>query len=217
MLTFNTRSQFISQINKKFIMAFLIVNAYATHSYAQNSLSGLQAMRQFIAQKHSISGEFIQSNQTKHSQQYGQFAMSKPDYFLWEIKKPFEQLLISDGKTLTQWDIDLNQATQRSSIGLLDNTPAALLIGGSSVEKQFNLQDLGNFEGLNWVKATPNKKDSSFKSIQLGFKHGLPSVLLIQDELGSINRIELKKIKVNSVDLNVFQLSLPKDVDIVKM
>jgi outer membrane lipoprotein carrier protein len=205
------------QLNKGFNALLMLLTLATTNSYAQTSTVGLQAMRTFVAQQKSISGDFVQINKDKLVRQYGQFAMSKPNQFRWQIKKPFEQLLVSDGKTLTQWDVDLNQATQRSSEGLLNNTPAALLMGGASVEKQFGLQDAGFSEGLNWVKATPNNSDSAFKLIKLGFKNGIPAVLLTQDAFGGGSRIELKNIKTNAVNPNNFQLSLPKDADIVKL
>lgn len=206
-----------TRLNKCFSALYLLLALTTTNSYAQTSTVGLQAMRTFIAQQKSISGDFVQINKDKQVPQYGQFAMSKPDQFRWQIKKPFEQLLVSDGKILTQWDADLNQATQRSSQGLLNNTPAALLMGGANVEKQFGLQDAGFSEGLNWVKATPNNSDSAFKLIKLGFKKGIPVVLLTQDSFGGGSRIELKNIKTNTVSPSSFQLSLPKDADIVKI
>ncbi|MEN9912514.1 MAG: hypothetical protein RI956_958 [Pseudomonadota bacterium] len=205
------------RLNKGFNALCLSLALTVTNSYAQTSTVGLQAMRTFVAQQKSISGDFVQINKNKQVRQYGQFAMAKPDQFRWQIKKPFEQLLVSDGKTLTQWDADLNQATQRSSQGLLNNTPAALLMGGANVEKQFGLQDAGFSEGLNWVKATPNNSESSFKMIKLGFKNGVPVVLLTQDAFGGGSRIDLKNIKTNAVSPNNFQLSLPKDADIVKL
>jgi outer membrane lipoprotein carrier protein len=206
-----------NSVNRWMVLCTSIALATFTNSYAQTSTVGLQAMRTFVAQQKSISGDFVQINEGKKSRQSGRFAMAKPDKFRWEIKKPFEQLLISDGQTLTQWDVDLNQATQRSSEGLLNNTPAALLMGGVAVEKQFGLQDAGNSEGLNWVKATPNKNEGSFKSIKLGFKNGVPAVLLAQDSFGGNVRIELKNIKTTPINPSTFQLSLPKDADIVKI
>jgi outer membrane lipoprotein carrier protein len=184
---------------------------------AQTTGAGLQAMRTFVAQQKSISGEFVQTVQGKNTRQIGRFAMSKPAQFRWEIQKPFEQLLVSDGKTLTQWDVDLNQATQRNAQGLLSNTPAALLLGGAAVEKQFGLSDAGSSEGIDWVQAVPKNTEGQFKSIKLGFIKGVPAVLLAQDAFGGQSRIELKKISTQAVDAGQFHFIAPKGADIVKM
>jgi outer membrane lipoprotein carrier protein len=198
----------------KTISALLISIALSSAAHAE---TGLQAMRSFIAAQKSVSGEFVQTVVGKTSRQTGTFALAKPAQFRWAIQKPFEQLLVSDGKTLTQWDADLNQATVRNADGMLANTPAALLLGGAAVEKQFGLQDAGNDEGLAWVQATPKLADSQFKSIKLGFKDGVPTVLLAQDAFGGTSRIELKNVSTQAVPASQFSFTPPKGADVVKM
>jgi outer membrane lipoprotein carrier protein len=184
---------------------------------AAHAEAGLAAYRAFIAAQKSVSGEFVQTTAGKPTRQIGTFALAKPASFRWAIQKPFEQLLVSDGKTLTQWDADLNQATIRNAEGLLDNTPAALLLGGAAVEKQFGLADAGNEEGLAWVQATPKGTDGQFKSIKLGFKAGAPAVLIAQDSFGGTSRIELKNINTQAASATQFQFTPPKGADVVKM
>jgi outer membrane lipoprotein carrier protein len=184
---------------------------------AAHAEAGLAAYRAFIAAQKSVSGEFVQTTAGKTTRQIGTFALAKPASFRWAIQKPFEQLLVSDGKTLTQWDADLNQATIRNAEGLLDNTPAALLLGGAAVEKQFGLADAGNEEGLAWVQATPKGTDGQFKSIKLGFKAGAPAVLIAQDSFGGTSRIELKNINTQAASATQFQFTPPKGADVVKM
>ncbi len=200
-----------------FLLMATALSLATVASDAQTTGAGLQAMRTFVAQQKSISGDFVQTVQGKTTRQSGHFAMSKPAQFRWEIQKPFEQLLVSDGKTLTQWDVDLNQATQRNAEGLLNNTPAALLLGGAAVEKQFGLTDAGSAEGIDWVQATPKNTEGQFKSIKLGFKQGVPVVLLAHDAFGGKSRIELKKISTQNVDASQFHFTPPKGADLVKM
>ncbi len=202
----------------KTVLIFLTTAAISLSAQAQTSAqSGLQAMRAFVAAQKSVSGEFVQTTAGKATRQTGTFALTKPAQFRWAIQKPFEQLLVSDGKTLTQWDADLNQATIRNAEGLLANTPAALLLGGAAVEKQFGLIDAGSQEGLDWVQATPKLADSSFKSIQLGFKNGLPAALIAQDAFGGTSRIEFKNVSTQAVPAAQFNFTPPKGADVVKM
>jgi outer membrane lipoprotein carrier protein len=184
---------------------------------AAHAEAGLAAYRAFIAAQKSVSGEFVQTTAGKTTRQTGTFALAKPASFRWAIQKPFEQLLVSDGKTLTQWDADLNQATIRNAEGLLANTPAALLLGGASVEKQFGLADAGNEEGLAWVQATPKGTDGQFKNIKLGFKDGAPAVLIANDSFGGSSRIELKNVTTQVASAAQFQFNPPKGADVVKM
>ncbi len=199
---------------KKTLLSALIATSFSLTAHAE---TGLQAMRAFIAAQKSVSGEFVQTVAGKTTRQTGTFALSKPAQFRWAIQKPFEQLLVSDGKTLTQWDTDLNQATIRSADGLLANTPAALLLGGAGVEKQFGLADAGSDEGLAWVQATPKLADSQFKNIKLGFKEGVPVTLIAQDAFGGTSRIEFKNVSTQSAPASQFVFTPPKGADVVKM
>ncbi len=213
----NALAQTVTPINLKAragLAGLLTLLALASAAQAE---TGLQAMRSFVAAQKSVSGEFVQTVAGKTSRQTGSFALAKPAQFRWAIQKPFEQLIVSDGKTLTQWDTDLNQATVRSAEGMLANTPAALLLGGAAVEKQFGLADAGDAEGLAWVQATPKATDGQFKSIKLGFKDGVPAVLIAQDAFGGSSRIELKNISTAPVPASQFSFTAPKGADVVKM
>jgi outer membrane lipoprotein carrier protein len=196
---------------------FLTIAVASAISLTAQAETGMQAMRSFIAAQKSVSGEFVQTAVGKSSRQSGTFALAKPAQFRWAIQKPFEQLLVSDGKTLTQWDADLNQATIRNAEGMLANTPAALLLGGVAVEKQFGLVDAGDSEGLAWVQATPKQADSSFKTIKLGFKNGVPAMLIAQDAFGGTSRIELINVHSQTVPASQFSFTPPKGADVVKM
>lgn len=198
----------------KTVLILLTSTAISLSAHAD---TGLQAMRSFVAAQKAVSGEFVQTTAGKTSRQSGTFVLAKPAQFRWAIQKPFEQLLVSDGKTLTQWDADLNQATVRNAEGMLANTPAALLLGGATVEKQFGLVDAGESDGLAWVQATPKQADSAFKSIKLGFKNGVPAVLIAQDAFGGTSRIELKNVHSQTVPASQFSFTPPKGADVVKM
>ncbi len=198
----------------KTVLILLTSTAISLSAHAD---TGLQAMRSFVAAQKAVSGEFVQTTAGKTSRQSGTFALAKPAQFRWAIQKPFEQLLVSDGKTLTQWDADLNQATVRNAEGMVANTPAALLLGGATVEKQFGLVDAGESDGLAWVQATPKQADSAFKSIKLGFKNGVPAALIAQDAFGGTSRIELKNVHSQAVPTSQFSFTPPKGADVVKM
>lgn len=199
------------------VIGVLLTSCLALSLSAARADAGLQAYRAFVATQKSIAGDFVQSSAGKNKVQTGQFALAKPASFRWATQKPFEQLLMSDGKTLTQWDADLNQATVRSAGDLLSNTPAALLLGDRSVEQQFGLVDAGMQDGLAWVQATPKSKDSQFKTIKLGFKEGVPALLLAQDAFGGTSQIELKNIHYRAIAASQFQFTPPKGADVVRM
>ena len=203
--------------NRLVYILFCLSCVAGSAAYAQSVGAGLQAMRTFVATQKSISGDFVQTVVGKAKTQNGSFAMSKPGQFRWAINKPFEQLIVSDSKTLTQWDADLNQATVRSAVGILNNTPAMLLLGGADVDKQFILSDAGADAGMVWALATPKTADSQFKSIKLGFKDGQAAALRIEDAFGGLSTIELKNVSTKLLADSQFKFTPPKGADVVKL
>ena len=205
----------MKNVLKTSLATLITLTAFASTSvFAQE---GLQAMRAFVAAQKAVSGDFVQTMQGKTTRQSGTFAMSRPGHFRWAISKPFEQLIVSDGKTMTQWDADLNQATVRSAVGILNNTPAMLLLGGAEVEKQFGLVDAGSEDGLVWAQATPKQAESQFKTFMLGFKDGQPAALRIEDAFGGVSKIELKNVQTKAVPDSQFNFTPPKGADVVKL
>lgn len=193
------------------------VAAFFALSISSAQAQGVQTLRSFMGQHPALAGDFTQTTIGKAGQHSGSFALAKPAHFRWALKKPFEQLIVSDGKTLTQWDADLNQATIRSAAGLLASTPVALLLGGGAADKFFVLSDAGTEHGLQWVQATPKVADGQFKRIKLGFKDGLPSAMQIQDAFGGTTELQFKNIVTLPVPASQFGFVVPKGADVVKL
>jgi len=60
----------------------------------------------------------------------GSFEFVRPDRFRFAYLKPFEQLIVADGRKVWLFDADLNQVTVRTLAQALAATPASLLAGG---------------------------------------------------------------------------------------
>jgi len=85
----------------------------------------------FVKQVRSATGTFTQSTQSSRGQpapaQSGTFAFERPGKFRWAVEKPYEQLVLSDGKKLYQYDPDLAQVSVRSVGAAIGNAPAQVL------------------------------------------------------------------------------------------
>ncbi len=57
------------------------------------------------------------------------------------ISKPYEQLIVGDGKKFWMYDIDLNQVTVKKLDAALGSSPAALLSGNNEIERGFVLKE----------------------------------------------------------------------------
>ena len=146
----------------------------------------------------------------------GSMQLQRPNKFRWDYKKPYEQEIISDGKDVFLYDIDLEQVTIRALSQALGSSPAALLAGGAEVEKSFNLKNISRGDRLDWVEALPKSDDSGFERILLGFNGKSLSKMEMYDSFKNITLISFTSVERNpSLQTSSFLFTTPKGVDVV--
>ncbi len=198
----------------RLLPALLLICSIPVHADVtadfQSLLSGLQNMR----------GDFTQTVTNRNGKTQvstGSFAIQRPGKFRWNYHKPYEQLIVCDGKEIWLFDPDLDQVTVKSMDKGLDASPAALLSGDNQISKRYTIKALPAREGLNWVDATPKQKDSNFNRIRLGFSGNEIRKMELEDYFNQTTRVDLKIQGVNGkVDAGLFQFTPPKGADIVR-
>lgn len=178
-------------------------------------------LREFSASTRSARGEFTQQqvlgNGRTGQSSSGVFAFSRPGKFRWEVTRPYEQLVVTDGEKVHFYDKDLRQVTVRKVTEAISATPAALLFGSNDLEASFVLSDGGVADGLEWLDAVPRNKEAGFDRIRIGFKGGLPVAMEVRDAFGQVNRFTFKGIERNpTLDGALFRFTAPKGVDVVQ-
>lgn len=147
----------------------------------------VDSLRGFVGESQTGKAQFTQvvtsSDGAKKKNSSGYFEFARPNRFRFVYSKPFEQVLVGDGKKVWMFDPDLNQVSTRSLDDALGATPAALL-AGQGVEKDFELAAQPPKDGLEWVKATPKAKESSFQFLNVGFRGKDLVALEIVDSFG---------------------------------
>src|SRR5690606_32031985 len=88
--------------------------------------------------------------------------MQNPGKFRWEYKEPYEQLIITDSKTLWLYDADLAQVTIRDIEDSINTTPAAIISGQENIDKYYVMVDMGNIEGYDWIELTPKDIENQY-------------------------------------------------------
>ena len=179
-------------------------------------------LRKFIAQVPSATGQFSQQRVDGKAQgkapQTGEFSFLRPGKFRWAVKKPYEQLIVSDGKQVYQYDPDLAQVSVRGVDQSLGASPAAILFGSGSLDQAFDIAALPGKDGLDWLRAKPRGADAGFTHVDIGFADGLPARLELLDSFGQTTRIDLSHIVPNpKLDVGEFTFTPPAGVDVVKM
>jgi len=199
---------------------FLLACAAAALPLA-GTAAGIDQLRAFLTDTASARGNFTQqvrrtSGQTLESTQ-GRFAFVRPAKFRWEVRKPFEQLMVSDGKRLWFHDIDLNQVTVRRLDDALASTPAALLFGGDALEAAFELSELGRQDDIDWVQALPRRAEPGYDRIAIGMRDGLPAAMEVDDAFGRTSVFVFSDIERDpALDDSLFQFEPPANADLIE-
>ena len=199
---------------KTTLIATTFLIAGAAHATA------LDQFKSFVAGTKSARGEFTQT-QVRTSGKPGKtssgtFVFSRPGKFIWTYQKPYEQLLQADGDTLYLYDKDLNQVTTRKLGGALGSSPAAILFGSNDLEKNFTLAEAGAHDGLEWLKATPKAKDTTFEQIGIGLKDGIPQAMELKDNFGQTVMLKFTSFQRNpALGAQTFKFEVPKGAEVV--
>lgn len=188
---------------------------------ARAAEDGIAQLRRFTAQTRSARGRFtqqlIRQSGAAGKTSSGEFAFERPGRFRWEIQRPFEQLIVTDGTKLYFYDKDLQQVTVRKATDAIGATPAAVLFGDGELGGAFELKEQGERDGLAWVDALPRSADSGFERIQIGLRDGLPRKMEVRDAFGQVNRFEFSAIEANAAVAPAgFAFTPPPGVDVIE-
>lgn len=198
------------------LMSLLLsVSAYA-HAGASDQL------KSFVGEVRAATGTFSQytvgpKGETRPAQT-GQFAFERPGRFKWLVRQPYEQSIVSDGRQLFQFDPDLNQVTVRQVDEAVGTSPAAILFGSGSLEDAFDVTELPDRDGLQWLRAKPRSADAGFAQVDIGMKGNQPARVELLDAFGQTTRVELGGIQPQaSLPDAEFKFVPPPDADVVQM
>ena len=98
----------------------------------------------------------------------------------------------------------------------LGSSPAAILFGSNDLEKNFTLAEAGTRDGLEWLKATPKAKDTTFDEITIGLRNGVPEAMELRDSFGQTSVLAFKNFQKNpALAANHFKFVMPKGADVI--
>jgi outer membrane lipoprotein carrier protein len=186
----------------------------------QAHADAMDTLREFVSDVKSGSADFTQTvtstDGARKKVSSGSFEFARPDRFRFAYRKPFEQLIVSDGQQVWIHDIDLEQVTVRKTSQALGATPAALL-AGAALDKEFELSAQPRAEGLDWVLAKPRQADSAFQSMRIGFKGKELAAVDILDAFGQRSRLMFTGFVANAALPDAtFRFVPPSGVDVIR-
>lgn len=147
----------------------------------------------------------------------GRIALSAPRLFRWEYATPYEQLIVADGEKVWVFDPDLDQVTVRPQGPEEQNSPLAALVDPARLERDFNVREGGEADGLSWLLLSPrDAEQASFSSARLGFSGQALVRMEVVDTLGQRTELVFSGWKRNpAFDRGTFRFVPPAGVDVV--
>ncbi len=182
--------------------------------------SSLERFANFISHTESGRAVFEQKvldrNGKTVQQSKGTFAFARPGKFRWAYEKPYTQLIVGDGTRVWIYDEDLKQATVKRVDQALTSTPAALLAGNNDALRSFQLSDLGERDGLQWLEALPKNREGGFERIRIGLGGEGPQAMELTDSFGQKTVLTFSGFERNpKIDPNQFRFTPPKGADVI--
>ncbi len=189
---------------------------YAASNDAASQLTAFSSSTQNL--KANFSQSLLQNTIATDTQtRTGVFYLSRPGLFRWNYQKPFLQEIVSNGKKVWFYDVDLEQVSVKTITNALSMGPALLLSGDSSIADRFNLEQLPTIEGVAWLKLLPKDKINGFKSIKVGLKDNLLIEMLMEDDFDQVTRIIFSDIDLNpQFKPDLFNFKIPAGVDVIE-
>ncbi len=197
--------------------ATLVLAMFATTAFAgarddltsfTKGLKGLDG--QFTQQVFDANGKLKESSS-------GRVALTVPRLFRWEYTKPYEQLIVADGKQVWVYDPDLQQVTKRPQGSEEQNSPLAALVDPAKLNRDYVIKEAGMQAGLDWLELAPKTAtETGFKSARLGFGAQGLAIMQVIDALGQKTRITFNNWKRNPTFADgTFRYVPGKGVDVV--
>lgn len=199
-------------MKKTLLAAFCLMAAGTLQAAA------IPQLKAFVAGTSTLTADFRQvvTAKNKRSEAGGTLSIARPGRFLWVYSKPYDQIIDGDGKRLWIYDKELAQVTARPLNTALGSSPAALLAGSNSIERDYVLREAGRQNGLDWLTATPRKHENTFKSIRMGFRNNVLQEMELSDTFGNLTHISFSNLKKNpSLPAGLFRFTPPKGVDVI--
>ncbi|SDH56636.1 outer membrane lipoprotein chaperone LolA [Nitrosomonas sp. Nm132] len=183
--------------------------------------SAIDSLRTFVQKAQTFKAVFSQTLLDKNLQivqeASGVMMFERPGKFRWTYEKPYQQLIVGDGAKVWFYDQDLNQVTVRQLDLAIGSSPAALLAGSSTIERDFDLTEIEVDDEIEWLEAIPKAQESTFELIRMGFSQtGELREMVLRDNFGQFTLLVFTDLAANPVLApDLFQFTPPEGADVI--
>lgn len=180
-----------------------------------------QQLDAFTGNIRGLAGEFRQSvygpGDRLQEQSSGRVSLQAPRQFRWEYREPYPSLIVADGNHVWIYEPDMEQVTVRQQGLEEQDSPLAVLLDPSELDRQFLVEEGGAAEGLEWLLLSPRKPDEApFADARLGFDGSALVRMVLTDTLGQRTEMDFSGWRRDPAFApGTFAFTPPEGVDVV--
>jgi outer membrane lipoprotein carrier protein len=195
--------------------AFISANLWAeTGGPARSGLEvfsdGLESLQADFSQTVTTPDGSVESSGS------GEIWLQRPGLFRWSYGGDFPELIVADGERVWLYDPTLEQVTVKRQSGLAENSPLLLLTDLTALDEQFEVREVGDFEGIDLLELRSNNPESEFDRVMLGFRDQGLVLMGLEDAFGLRTEIRFSGIERNpELDPELFRFVPPDNTDVV--
>lgn len=204
-------------IVKLIIVALVIISAPAG---AEESGPARSELERFASELDRFQAEFTQTVKSQdgrvQDQSQGQVWLQSPDKLRWVYTGDFPEVIVADGENIWIYDESLDQVTVKPQSEQTNNSPLMILGDVSQLDEQFQVSELGEFEGMMLLELKSLDTESDFERILLGLTPGSVRMMTMEDAFGQRTEIKFENILMNPPpEPELFMFSPPEGTDVV--
>ena len=176
---------------------------------------------EYLNQLNAFSARFSQTRYDETGveieQSNGECQVHRPGRFRWTYLEPYAQTIVSNGRQLWIYDVDLEQVTRNEVEAIGTDSPAALLGQDIDVESHFEIRAVRHEESWSWFDLIPKSEQRDFSVVELGFNGGEIEAMRLRDNLGQATLIRFSDLDRTAViDQAEFEFQIPVGVDVLE-
>ncbi len=177
--------------------------------YLENFLANTQTLEAAFQQTlRSHDGEVIQQSE-------GDFYLQRPGKFRWNYQTPYQQIIVSDGKKIWIYDVDLQQVTVQKESSTLPATPMSLLRDSATLHQNFNVSPIDKKDGVYRLKLLSKAGESDFGEIVIGLDNKGLRFMQLHDQFEQVTDIVFSDVQTNKkLASEIFEFIPPEGVDV---
>ncbi len=159
----------------------------------------------------------LDTENSRGSLMHGQFLLERPGKFRWDYVSPHKQLILADGRDLWVAEEDLKQASRHYQRTALKGTPAAFLAMEETVDTDFEVVEVGERLGMQWLELIPRDPDSDLNRVLLAFADDELRQMELNDKFDQISRFRFFDVQRNvPIDPQLFVFEGASDWDVLQ-